>query len=650
MIGNFPTLYPDELFYSACARYQERTPYPSAKGTLLEMFGSVCTSAVDLPCRLGDFAAMLPEGHSYTADRMIRSHTLYPLFRPFLPPARADALRDDMKGAGGLVIHRRSGVMASRIPLPERLRFCPVCRGEDQERFGETYWHRIHQIPGVLVCPAHEVFLQTSPVFTTHSRNRHRFVTAEESTGIAPAEGLDYSNGGHLAYLNIARGAQWLLAQGSLYSTPDGIRNRYLRLLISLGFAGYSGCLYAEKLAAAIYARFDAAQLERLHCSFTGRDRRKDNWILRLFRRPKHSQHPLRHLVAVEILGTTVESFFGLPAELEFFGTGPWPCLNKAAAHYRERVVTACRVTHRGRRQRPVGTFACACGFVYSRTGPDEGAGDRFRIGRMKAFGRVWEAKLKQLWDDPSLCRTEVARRLGVDPLTVQRHAARLGLPSDRPGQNVAAVKSTLLLRTKRTPEEQEKILTARRCEWLLAMKRSPRAALKAVRLRFPRLYTWLRKHDPEWLKNNLPFTHEVRRKKAASVDWEKRDTEFEIMMRGSAAKLRLQPGKPRRITKTAIARDLGQVTLLQQKLSKLPRTAAVLSSVVESPVEFALRRIRRAADAYIRAEEIPKRWELIQKANVYRLRDVPAVRQAIDRALADITSENYSSAGKNVA
>jgi hypothetical protein len=287
-------------------------------------------------------------------------------------------------------------------------------------------------------------------VYTAHSRNHHRLLSAQESIGITPVNAPDPSNPSHNVLLNIARSAAWLLDQTDLYSTPEGLHSRYLSLLIPLGYATYSGCIYAERLAEAFRARYDDGLLKRLHCAFSGSDPKKDGWLLRLVRRPKHAQHPLRHLLVLDFLETPAWSFFSLPEKLEFFGTGPWPCLNKAATHYGELVVTSCRVTHRGRSQRPVGTFECACGFVYSRTGPDGGPEDRYHIGKMKSFGPAWEARLEKLWNDESLCVSEIACRLGVDPLTIRRHAARLGLPSDQRG-NRAAVKSSLLLKTRNT-------------------------------------------------------------------------------------------------------------------------------------------------------------------------------------------------------
>jgi hypothetical protein len=44
-----------------------------------------------------------------------------------------------MEGSGGPLIYLRSGLMASRIPTPQWLRFCPLYKDEDKKLFGETY-------------------------------------------------------------------------------------------------------------------------------------------------------------------------------------------------------------------------------------------------------------------------------------------------------------------------------------------------------------------------------------------------------------------------------------------------------------------------------------------------------------------------------
>lgn len=109
------------------------------------------------------------------------------------------------------------------------------------------------------------------------------------------------------------------------------------------------------------------------------------------------------------------------------FGYGPWPCLNKASDHYLQSVVTDMKVTYGADVKKPIGTFKCSCGFVYARSGPDVTEHARYTVGRIKAFGPVWESRLKELAEEKLTLR-ETARLLGVDPNTVKKYAKKLGL------------------------------------------------------------------------------------------------------------------------------------------------------------------------------------------------------------------------------
>ena len=53
------------------------------------------------------------------------------------------------------------------------------------------------------------------------------------------------------------------------------------------------------------------------------------------------------------------------------FGKGPWPCLNKAADHYKQPVIQHVNITRDYKSSAPIGTFECSCKFVYARKGPD---------------------------------------------------------------------------------------------------------------------------------------------------------------------------------------------------------------------------------------------------------------------------------------
>lgn len=287
--------------------------------------------------------------------------------------------------------------------------------------------------------------------------------------------------------------------------------------------------------------------------------------------------------------------FFRLPGELRLFGEQPWPCLNLAAKHYRQRVITKFRLGRRLREGRPVGIFECDCGFVFARIGPDASVAGAYRAGRMISFGETWEGKLKELWAIPSLSLSEVGRRLGVDPLTVRRHAVRLNLSSPRPGKRMKPLSPTAQLKSSSREVEEAKRRT-HRTAWLSTIKRHAKITMKALRRKLPRAYAWLLQYDGEWLKKHKPRT--MRRTTAASgVDWKKRDADYAVAVRAAALSIRNASGRPVRVTKTAIGKAIGAVTLLQQKLHKMPQTAQVIESAIETREEYAGRRACWAAE-----------------------------------------------------
>ncbi len=144
------------------------------------------------------------------------------------------------------------------------------------------------------------------------------------------------------------------------------------------------------------------------------------NWLKVITRNTKRHVHPFRHLLILYFLEQDVDDFVNQKVNGGPFGMGPWPCLNKAATHYRESVIPNVKVTRDFKSTASIGTFSCSCGFVYARKGPDMSLEDQFRIGRVKAFGEVWNSKLKQL-SKKGLGTRAIARELGVDSKTVKK-------------------------------------------------------------------------------------------------------------------------------------------------------------------------------------------------------------------------------------
>ncbi len=639
MIGHFPTPYPDELLYSISARFSLRGAYPSIKAVLKELFGaSTATAVTDLPNRLGYLAAALPRGSSMTFDRLTDHHTLFPFFSAFLPPERVKQLRSDMKGSSGPITHMRSGIMAGGVTIPSHLKFCQQCKQEDETAFGETYWHRLHQLPGVEVCPSHQIFLDNSSVGLRAGRKHLQFISAGQATRAVSSRHVNIDNQDHRILLQLTHDAEWLLTHPNTGTSLKVLHTRFLRLMIERGLATYTGSIHVKRLLNEFSSHYSSALLKLLNCELRGRDIEKTNWLLRLVRPPKHAQHPLYHLLLIHFLGCTVKEFFQLPEEMCPFEEGPWPCLNPAADHYRQPVITECQLGDRLRSGKPTGRFSCACGFAYVRTGLDSSPEDRFRIGRMISFGQVWEAKLKQLWKDSSLTLSEMGRKLNVDPLTVRRHATRLKLSFSRSGKEFKSLNGATQLKEKDISAAGEKKRSGYRSKWLSAMKQERKITLKSLRRKLTREYSWLLQNDSEWLEGHKPRP-QMRNLSTASVDWKKRDAEYAVAVKTAASRIKDTSVRLLQVTKTAIGRELGAVTLFQQKLHKLPLTAQILALVVETREEYCIRRIQWAAELFLQENLSPKPWQLISRANVYSLRNAPEIRVAIEIAVQKVES-----------
>lgn len=71
------------------------------------------------------------------------------------------------------------------------------------------------------------------------------------------------------------------------------------------------------------------------------------------------------------------------------FGEGPWPCLNIAADHYREKTIKSTTVSRCIRKKRTLGSFSCVCGYEYQRYGPDQLTSDIYRADKVITCGEA---------------------------------------------------------------------------------------------------------------------------------------------------------------------------------------------------------------------------------------------------------------------
>jgi hypothetical protein len=637
MISFFNDPHPGEILYSVIARNAAALNYPNLRSVGVTYFGdSHVIAAVALPCRLDYLVSHLPPKAVHTVDMLIDEHTLLPFFAPFLPPTRVTQLRHDMSGTQGMGLHMRAGVMASKIPLPDTLRFCPACVLGDKDQYGEKFWHSQHQIPGVYVCSKHHVWLEASTVQLANRQTRYAYVTAESAITHVPVSRTLLKTPRDTILLTIAQRVELLLAQKPPPQGLERLRERYVRALVKCDLATFTGRVRLSELQEAFMAFYSEEILAFLYCQLDMHS--QDNWLARIVRKPDSAHHPLHHLLLMHFLGGSMAGYLLDQAE-QFgpFGSGPWPCLNPVCNYYNMHIIKTCTITYpAGLNGRPSGSFACTCGFTYGRAGPDRERNDIYRRGKIIAVGELWERVLQEAWIDTSLSVNRIAEQLGVDPLTVKRYAQRLKLPMMRTRKNNEVGSSPQEISGARgSAGVTHETRMERRDTWLKACKTYGHLGRKAVRQQVAREYTWLYRHDRHWLKQNLPLRK--RPEPTQRVDWEARDEKIAQLIPGAAQQLRTQPRSPRRITIAAIGRAIGYLAMIQQHLDLLPLTAAALAEFEESRAAFAIRRIQWASLLWQNQDRIPERWELTRLSGVGRLLASADIQKALDLALDEL-------------
>lgn len=185
MMHYFPKPYPDELLYSVLARYSKEAGNIKSISNIDDMYGSRnVISSPELPGKMNMLISNLPDNR-YTADYFIKEHTLFPYVASFLPESRAREVYNLMKDGEASLIYNKSGYISSgEITQNRTFRFCPECFKEDIRNYTEVYWHRIHQITEVWVCPQHKLPLQDSTV-SMRGSYRQSFAPANEDNCIS---------------------------------------------------------------------------------------------------------------------------------------------------------------------------------------------------------------------------------------------------------------------------------------------------------------------------------------------------------------------------------------------------------------------------------------------------------------------------------
>ncbi|WP_077305716.1 TnsD family Tn7-like transposition protein [Terribacillus halophilus] len=598
MIIQFPTPYPDELLYSIVARYHIRSGNVFWKHTLEDLFGKRTISAsVMLPSGIGALVKHLPKNTTLNEQVLIKKHTMYPFYTVFLPKEKAQSIYDSMLSDDGKGIYMQAGIMASSIPQNKHFKYCSACFREDLHKFGELYWHRVHQLPGKLVCLKHGIWLEDSDVAIINS-NKHSFILPTSNNCDLTKVSL-VDNNVLKQYKHFISQAESLLRWEFRCKSFSYLTNFYRKHLIEAGYATLNGRVYQRRLLSAFLEKYLDEFLQNINVGVKS----TELWLTSITRKHRKSFHPYYHFLMLNFLGLSVNDVFQETLlVVEPFGKPKWPCLNVVCPSYKKDVIQEVSIRSCDRTKQPIGKFSCKhCGFIYTRKGQQQNEVDRFRYTKIMNFGFLWKKELSVLLEE-KLSYREIARRLHVDANTVIKYA------------NIEVGRTKI----EKSPNKMNNADSVQhnRHKWLQLQQEYPNLSKTELRYKKPSTYAYLYRNDKEWLDNNSP---KLRRANSINnrVDWDKRDQEILDRVKKATWEPRNRNEKPKRISVKGIADAIGKRALLEQHLDKMPKTKAFINEVWESEQEFRLRRVEHVIQDMSKAGEVVKSWKVLRRASI---------------------------------
>lgn len=583
MLAFFPSVFPDESLYSVLTRYHRLSGHSSSQQSLRELFGhSGRVVMSDLPSGLQALASVIP-GMVWTTDRLIDETTVFPYFTSFLSVRQVICARRAMAGTTANGLKMLLGLLASRLGGRNHLRFCEQCRQRDADALGLAYWHRVHQLPGVWLCPLHGCALMElleENVFL----NRQCLLLPDDVT-LDTSRSIRALTAHEASLARLAQLSEHVLFHGNA-AAGAATRESHRARAEAVGLLDHNGRIRMRPFTAAL-AEYVATLPTQGEFAFAHANR-EPQWALKLLRKPRGtSSHPLKHLMLID-------------------------CLDHAKS-----MTISSRVSEVRPHRQPV---------------------DGALLHQLVAVeGRTLQACAALLGVSTTTVRVEAGRQnlaISVRPKRIIASLEQAVLADLRAGTSVAVVAaahSLSLPSVYRMLRMHPAVEHERRQLRLATLRESHRTCFLAEAADTPvrrcRDYAWLWRNDKDWLSLFV----ESRRTSAdtdkrSCVDWEERDKNLAMCVQAACQKILRSSGRPRRASRAALLRATGEADKIARGGHLLPQTHAMLERCSESVEQYQRRRLQWASCQLIEAHYPLQRWRLLRMAALRSTVNVEAV------------------------
>ena len=399
MLPYFPRLYPDELLYSALARFARQT-CQAAGAAQRAAFGTAHQiTHSQFGFRIEELAKRVT---GLDPRHVLHAHTFFPYLTAFLSPEKIKRL-EQLVIAGDRPTCRGLVRVSQTFKKEPGLYYCIDCLADAEAVHGERYWRRVHQLPLVQVCPDHGSHLQVYRLRGVAALRELHAAEPENTPDERPPD-LDEVARQHLQEL--AQQSSDLL-EGRYQLGWDRVLSEPGRLNEALALKNYEFGPGRVRWAPIYRHAEDRLRwMENRFPTLFKPDGSLGPWLQETGRVP--------HL-PTEVWQLAAHIVHSLPPRPLPFGHGPWPCLNPLAPNFMAPVVQKVqRVRTNSVTQ---GTFYCDCGYVYTQQERNDGTRSE---PCFKRFGPLLHEHVrKSVVNRWSI--TRAAREIGLDPKTFCR-------------------------------------------------------------------------------------------------------------------------------------------------------------------------------------------------------------------------------------
>ncbi len=474
-----------------------------------------------------------------------------------------------INGADAPKTFDKTGTQRSHRLWPKYLRYCPDCVREDIDNYGETYWHRVHQLPAMLYCTKHHARLFESDVEVIGTHMGFHPASAEPISEHRASD-ADLFLIHRRQFIRIGLESKWLLQHGADIKWDFDIHAKYKQFLRDKGIATVQGVSDYGLIVNSFEEYWGRDFLDCLRSELSD-DR---EWIRQIYEAGLLSYKPIYHILLMCFLCGSVKAFLEDKPQENIFGNSPWACINPLCEHNGIDGVEKVEIQYFS--GKATGFFKCtACGMVYKQ-----------RFWRM-LFSKRYIVEYGDVWVDRMLCclRDEMldipatAKIMKCEPHIVKWQMRKLGI----------------LGKPKYTRRVQEYTGKMEAVEYYKAQvielcEHYDEVTSDILTQYAPKAYKYLYKFYSGWLHEHMTLQADSK---------QQRDEDAEMLRRiQNAVNAICSDGKPKRqITPGFIAVAAGyDEPALHYLADKRPRTKAYIESVVESRTDWLRRRISAIA------------------------------------------------------